>query len=140
MYKLLQMKGNLTIGNAVYRVDTEELLEFEEFDYGGEPHPLIEWLKENNYPEDSYLVCEYDDARKYVKTVGVVFFHPEPDPEYDIESFVDCAEWDYRVMGDVANNKVARRYLNQVLLKGIKEFGLEGKVASLINEEIYKKL
>lgn len=134
MFKLLQIKSSITIGNAVYRVDTDELLRFDEFSYD-EQNPLIEWLIENDCPEDDYLVCEYDSAGMYVDTVGVVFFRRSP--EYD--SFIDSAEWDFRVLGDVANKKVARRYLNKVLLDGIKEFNLEKKVADLINQEYYEK-
>ena len=132
MFKLLKINHVLSVLNAVYRVDTETLFEFNQFD-GDNKAKLIDWLNLNNYDDDQYLVCKYENG-VYQETVGVVFFHRD-----NLEdSFVDCAEWDFRVMGDVAHKTIPRRYLNKALLDGIKKYKLEDKVADLISEEYFK--
>ena len=56
-----------------------------------------------------------------------------------LESAIDGAENDFRVMGDVANRPVADKYLFAAIRKGIKEFNLEYEVAGLIENKFYEK-
>ncbi len=124
MYKINKV---LSICGAVYRVEADMILEFE-----NEPDDsLISWLKENSYPDDTYLICEYE-SEEYKATTNVVFYHT------DDESFVDCAEHDFRVMGDVLNHPVADKYLYADINKRIKEYHLEDKVVDMINDYFYK--
>ena len=124
MYKI---NKELSICGAVYRVEADMILEFD-----NEPDDsLISWLKENNYPDDAYLICEYESG-EYKATTNVVFYHT------DDESFVDCAEHDFRVMGDVLNRPVADKYLYADINKRIKEYHLENKVIDIINDYFYK--
>lgn len=123
MFKMYKINDVLSICGAVYRVDADTILEYESmFD-----EEITKWLKDNDYPEGNYLICEYK-CGKYKETTNVVFYY------VDDESFVDCAERDFRVMGDVLNKPVANKYLYADMNKRIKEFQLEYEVADLIED------
>ena len=133
MYKLLQIKKVLMVINEVYRVDTDTLLEFNTFTEDDEAE-LIVWLYDHGFEDDQYLICLYEDG-VYQATVGVVFFHRDNVEE----SFVDGAEWDFRVLGDVAHKSIPVEYLEEALLNGIKRYNLYDKVADLIDEEYTRR-
>lgn len=133
MYKILKMNNILTVGNRVYRVDYDVVFESETRP-GDE---IIDWFKSTDYEDDSYLICEYDGDGVYKATVGVVYYNKD---ETEVESFVDCAEHDYRVYGDVANNPVSDKYLYKDIIDCIKNLGLVTEVIELINEKFYEQL
>lgn len=132
MYKILKLDKILSICGAVYRVDYDVILTYDEMS----DEDILEWFKESDYKDDNYLICEYDNNDKYIKTVGVVFYHKD---ETEYESFVDVAEHDYRVYGDAAHHPVKDKYLYSGLIDAIKELDLLDDVVNLVNEEFYKR-
>lgn len=132
MYKILKLNKILSICGAVYRVDYDVILTYN----GMSDDDILEWFKKSDYKDDNYLICEYDNNGKYIKTVGVVFYYIDDD---DSEPFIDCAEHDYRVYGDVAHRPVKDKYLYGELIDAIKKLDLLDDVVDLVNEEFYKK-
>lgn len=133
MYKILKLNNILSICGAVYRVDYDVI-----YSCDNEPgDEIISWFKSTDYPDDNYLICKYNDSTgEYEKTVGVVFYNID---ETECESFVDCAEHDFRVYGDVAHNPVPSRYLYKELSDAIKNLDILDKVVDLVNDEFYDK-
>lgn len=134
MYKILKLNNILDICGAVYRVDYDVI-----YSCNDEPgNEIISWFNTTDYPEDNYLICEYDNITgEYKQTVGVIFYHIDQDG--DVSSFVDCAEHDFRVYGDVAHNPVSNRYLYKELNDAIKNLNILDKVVDLVNDEFYDK-
>lgn len=131
MYKILKLNKILSICGAVYRVDYDVILTYDEMT----DDDILKWFKKSDYEDDNYLICEYNHDGEYINTVGVVFYHIGDDSE----SSIDCAEHDYRVYGDVAHRPVEDRYLYNELIDAIKKLDLLDDVVDLVNEEFYKK-
>lgn len=62
---------------------------------------IIQYIKDNNIPlDEDYCIVEFDE-NGYVRPYAMLFGEFESDEEF-CEAFLDCVEWDYRIMCEVA--------------------------------------
>ena len=109
MYKLLRIYGikNEKNTNRVESAKYDVIQEFETFDIDKETEKnLIEICKKKNVPYSAYgnyyLIVKYIDEVPVMVEGRLSYNDPN---DKDIESYLDCAEWDFRVYTSVALNK-----------------------------------
>ena len=137
MYKLLQIVKTVIVCGIVYKVDVKEILCFDKellsrHDIDSVFHC---WLSSHNYPTDDYLICEYDKYGNYVKATNVVSFTKSG----LVDTFVDGAEWDYRVLAYIAHNPPKDSLYKKAIINAIEEYDLWDDVCDLINKEFYAR-
>lgn len=104
-YKLLRIYDIETDGNKVLSAKHEIIQEFDDFDVDDETErKLIEICNQKKVPYDNvYLVVLYKNGEP-MAVDGNLFYH-DPNNTDGLESFLDCAEWDFRVYASVALGK-----------------------------------
>lgn len=99
MYKLIKVFNVKEDGNEVKSAEYSVIYEFEQFEIDKKTETmLIDYCKVNNLEYGTYTIVEYKDD-KPVAVVGQLFYHSEDD---ELDSWMDMAEWNERVIASVA--------------------------------------
>ena len=99
MYKMIKVFNVKEDDNKIKSADYSVMYEFEHFSINKETKDmLLDYCKANNLEYGSYSIVEYKDD-KPVAVVGQLFYYSEDD---ELESWMDIAEWNERVIASVA--------------------------------------
>ena len=99
MYKMIKVFNVKEDGNEVKSAEYSVMYEFEQFEIDKKTKDmLLDYCKANNLEYGSYSIVEYKDNEP-VAVVGQLFYHSEDD---ELDSWMDMAEWNERVIASVA--------------------------------------
>ncbi|MDY2589589.1 MAG: hypothetical protein SOW32_05305 [Agathobacter sp.] len=143
MYKLLRIYGIKFDEKKTNRVESAKydvIQEFETFNTDEKTEKkLIEICKKKNLPYSEYgnyyLVVKYIDEEPVMVEGRLSYNDPNDD---ELESYLDCAEWDFRVYASVALNKDLTIGTEYKLTNNITDEAYTPWIESFVKNIIYK--
>lgn len=99
MYKMIKVYNIQEEQKVVKSADYSVICEFEKFRYNDETKEmLLSQLKDNNHEYGNYTIVKYKGDEP-IEIIGQLFYHS---PQEEIDSWMDVAEWDERVVASAA--------------------------------------